>query len=57
MKEVQIQNLEEKYEKYKSLQLPISVKNANRYTSEMLKYETLIEEMIEERNREKFKNV
>lgn len=57
MKEVQIQNLEEKYEKFKGLQLPISVKNANRYIAEMLKYETLIEDMIQERNREKLINV
>ena len=35
----------------------MSVKNANRYTVEILKYETLIEEMIQERNNQKFKNI
>lgn len=35
----------------KGLQLPMSTKNASRYTIEILKYETLIEEMIRKKNK------
>ena len=35
----------------------MSIKNANRFTTEIRKYETLIEQLVEQRNKDNLKNV